>query len=86
MRLIENARIWWRLWSIRLNAIGLAILGYVQFDPIGALAVWNMLPGEVRRVAPPNILTVIGMVLFGLSMLARLVHQPKLRGKDNGPA
>lgn len=86
MRLIEGARIWWRLWSIRLNAIGLAILGYVQFDPTGALAVWNMLPYEVRRIAPPNILTIVGMALFGLSMLARLVHQPKLRRGDNGPA
>jgi hypothetical protein len=78
MTFIENARHWWRLWSLRLNALGLAILGYVQFDPIGALAVWNMLPFEVRRVLPPNFLTIVGMVLFGLSMLARLVRQPRL--------
>lgn len=78
MKLIDDCRHWWRLWSLRLNALGLAILGYVQFDPIGALAVWNMLPFEVRRVLPPNFLTIVGMVLFALSMLARLVRQPRL--------
>lgn len=82
MKLIDNwCRNWWRFWSIRLNAIGLTILGYVQFDPVGALGVWNMLPPEVRHVVPSNILAIVGMVLFGLSMLARIVHQPKLENK-----
>lgn len=79
MQLIDNARQWWRLWSIRLNALGLAILGWVQFDPVSALAVWNMLPYEARRVLPPNFLMIVGMALFALSMLSRLLAQPKLR-------
>lgn len=79
MKLIEDwASKWWRLWSVRLNAIGLAILGWVQFDPVGAVAVWNMMPLDVRRVLPPNIVMLIGLALFGLSMIARLVQQPKL--------
>lgn len=78
MKLIENARAWWKLWSIRLNAIGLSILAYVQIDPVGALAVWNMMPHDVRRVLPTNIVTIVGLSFFGLSMVARLVVQPKL--------
>lgn len=78
MQLIDNARQWWRLWSIRLNAIGIAILGWVQFDPVGALTVWNMLPPAVRDVLPANFLTVAGLALFVLSMLSRVVAQPKL--------
>ena len=82
MKLIDNwCRNWWRFWSTRLNALGLVILSYVQFDPVGALGVWNMLPGEVRRVVPHNILAIVGMILFALSMIARLVHQPKLENK-----
>lgn len=82
MKLIEDwARKWWRLWSVRLNALGLAILGWVQFDPVGALAVWNMLPPDVRGVLPQNFVTIAGMTLFGLSMLARVVAQPKLEKK-----
>lgn len=78
MKFIQDARNWWRLWSIRLNAIGLSILAYVQIDPVGALGVWNMMPGEVRHVLPANIVTLIGLAFFGLSMVARLVVQPKL--------
>lgn len=76
--LIENCKQWWRLWSIRLNAIGLAVLAYIQFDPVGALGVWNMMPGPVARAIPAQAVTAIGMALFALSMIARLVHQPKL--------
>lgn len=83
MQLVENARQWWKLWSIRLNGIGLAILAWVQIDPVSALAVWNMMPGDVRRVLPTNIVTIVGLSFFALSMIARLVVQPKL-GKANG--
>lgn len=82
MKLIED---WtcklWRLWSIRLNAIGLAILGWVQFDPASALAAWKLMPGEVRAVLPENFVALTGGAFFALSMLARLVHQPKLEAK-----
>ncbi|MEN9936064.1 MAG: hypothetical protein RLZZ387_2643 [Chloroflexota bacterium] len=82
LHLIDDwARKWWRLWSVRLNAIGLAILAWVQIDPVGALAVWAMMPSEVRAALPPNFVTVVGLLFFGLSMLARLVVQPRLDRK-----
>lgn len=81
MTLIENARQFWRFWSVRFNALGIAILGWVQFDPVGALAVWNMMPAPVRQVLPSNLLTIIGIALFALSILARLVAQPKLKAE-----
>lgn len=76
--LIDNACQWWKLWSIRLNAIGLAILGWVSFDPVGVLSVWNMMPHAVTQAFPPSALKYVGMTLFALSMIARLVRQPKL--------
>lgn len=79
MKLIDNARQWWRLWSVRLNAAGLAILAWVQFDPVGAMMAWNFMPREVRAILPPNFITIVGMILFALSMMARLLVQPKLR-------
>lgn len=65
----------WRWWSMRFNALGLIILSWVQFDPVGALGVWNMMPGPVREVLPPRFVTYIGIGLFALSMLARVVKQ-----------
>ena len=45
---VNDARQWWRWWSMRFNAIGLAILAWVQFDPVSVLAVWNMMPRQVQ--------------------------------------
>ena len=83
MKFIHDARHWWRFWSMRFNALGLAILSWVQFDPVSVLGVWNMMPGEVRAVLPVATVRIIGMVLVALGLLARVVVQPNL-GKANG--
>ena len=80
--LVPEARDWWRLASIRLNAIGLLILGWVQFDPVGVLTVWNLMPPAVTRAIPATAVTWLGMALFALSMLARLVVQPRVTRHD----
>jgi len=49
-----------------------------EVDPVGVLYVWQMMPRAVTQHFPPTALTVIGMLIFGLAMLARLVKQPKL--------
>lgn len=81
-RLIPEARAWWKFWSMRFNAIGLAILGWVQFDPVGALSVFNMMPASVRQAMPPQLMTGIAFFFFALAMIARLVKQPKLEKTD----
>lgn len=73
-----DARHWWRWWSVRFNAIGLALLAWVQIDPVSVLAVWNMMPPTVRAFLPDHILLPLASVLFALSLLSRVVRQPKL--------
>jgi hypothetical protein len=80
--LVPEARNWWRFWSTRLNAIGLAILAWVQFDPVSALSVFNMMPPAVRAALPPHFLTGLALFFFGLAMLARIVKQPGLEKPD----
>lgn len=77
-RLAPEASQWWKLWSIRLNSAGLFLLSWIWFDPISILAVWNMMPAVVHTIFPPNALVGLGLILFVLSMLARLVKQPKV--------
>lgn len=81
-RLVPEVRHAWRWWSMRLNALGLAILAWVQFDPVSVLAVWNMMPAHVRGVMPEHALTGLAFIFFALAMLARLVRQPKLEQTD----
>lgn len=80
--LVPGARQAWRWWSMRLNALGIAILAWVQFDPVGALAVWNMMPVQVRGAVPEHFLTALALFFFALAMLARVVKQPKLEKTD----
>lgn len=77
--LIPEAKRAWRLWSVRLNALGLMVLSWFTFDPVSVLAVWNMMPRAVTDFAHPRAVLVIGVLLFALSLLARLVQQPKVR-------
>lgn len=86
MKLIPQWRTYWRSWSVRLNAIGLALLGWIAIDPVSLLAVWNMMPAAVRDLVPAQFLSLIGAALFALSMLARVVRQPKLEEKVNAAA
>ena len=83
MKLVEDCRHWWRFASVRLNALGLLIMGWVAVDPVSVLAVWNMMPAGVRDRLPVGFVGVVGGVLFALSILARLVRQPRLE-KPNG--
>lgn len=86
MKLIPHWRTMWRSWSVRLNAVGLALLSWFAVDPVSLLAVWNMMPAGVRDLIPTQIVSILGAVLFALSMIARLVRQPKLQEKLDAPA
>lgn len=79
-RLVDDWKRAWRWWSMRFNAAGIAVLAFVQFEPGAVLWVWNMMPGEVRRFLPPNFLLWVGLGLFLLSMLSRVVKQEKKDG------
>lgn len=79
--LVPEARAWWLLWSTWFNIAGLAILGWIQIDPVSLLAVWNMMPAAVTRHVPPSVLLTIGTLLFVLSAISRFVRQPKVQAK-----
>jgi len=81
-RLVDDARNFLRWWSVRFNLAGLALLSWVQFDPIGVLAVWNMAPAGVKAVLPPSFVLYVGFALSGLSILARVVKQPAKGSAD----
>jgi len=81
MKLIPHWRVLWRAWSVRLNTIGLAILAWFAVDPVSLLAVWNMMPASVHSLLPSQIISVLGAILFALSLIAKFVRQPKMERK-----
>lgn len=91
LALVESwTTVLWHSFSTRLNAIGLLILGWFQVDPVSVLSVWNSMPAVVRENLPPRFVLWVGMACFALSMLSRIVRQPKMAAKieekSNGPA
>lgn len=86
MKIVSDWKLLWRTWSMRINALGLAIMGWVTVDPTAVLMVWNMLPVDIRDALPTQLLGAVGISLFGLSMIAKLVRQPKLEEKRDEAA
>lgn len=82
LKLIDHARDWWRLWSIRIGALGTVLAStFVAFPDI-ALNVWNMLPADIKQHFPPEYVSFFGIGLFALSMFARVIRQDKLKEKQ----
>jgi len=78
IRLVAYAREWWRLWSIRLGAVGVTLAGWLVASPDAALSVWASLPAEMRGFIPSEYMPFIGLAIAVLGLFARLVKQEKV--------
>lgn len=73
-RLIDDAHLWWRFWSTRLQAAGLTLIAAA--DPLNqALAA---LPADMRAQLP--FVREVGVFLVVAGMVARVLRQDKLHG------
>lgn len=73
MKLIDQWRQSWRLWSVRVSAAGAAVFGLLIAAPDQALAIWQALPPEAQALVP-NAKTT-GLILLSASAVARVLRQ-----------
>ena len=79
MKLIEEARRAWKLWSVKLAALTAILAAIVASNQTIALGLVYFLPeGPWRIVAGIG----IGLVVFVIPTVARLVKQEKLEKPD----
>lgn len=79
MKLIEEARHAWKMWSIRIAAVAAILAGVIASNQSIALGLVYFLPdGPWRVVAGIG----IGLVVFVIPTVARLVKQEKLEKPD----
>lgn len=78
MKLIENWRECWRCWSTRLAILGTAITSVLLAFPEAALSVWAIMPVEFKNAIPAQYMPFIGIGVFALSIVARLIKQEGL--------
>lgn len=73
--LIDDARLWWRFWSMRLAAFGAIVTALAQWFPDALSAAWNAIPSDMRAYLPAPLLHSIPAILFVAVMVARIVAQ-----------
>lgn len=80
--IIKDWRQSWRLWSVRVSAIGAAVFAILVAAPDQALAIWQALPPEVQALVPNA--KQLGLALLTAVSIARVLKQAKLRatGED----
>lgn len=83
MKLIDDIKkTWWRLWSLRLQALGLAIqTAFLAWGEL-PLQIWAMMPHEVKAHLPAKFVFVIPALFFAAAAFARVVKQDKLNDKS----
>lgn len=78
-RLIDDARLWWRFWSVRLAAVGAIVTTFAQWFPDTLAGVWNAMPADMRALLPAPLLHSIPIILFVAVGISRLVAQKKAK-------
>lgn len=83
MQLIPNIKKqWWRLWSVRLQAVGTALVS-------ATVTAYVANPDEINAVVlsgvPAEYVAITGVALNVIGIAARFIKQPKLqKDSENG--
>lgn len=83
MKLIEEWRQWWKLWSIRFTTVGTILLAYITAVPDAVFSAWVALPDEFKSFIPSDYLKWVTVGLLVLGIISRLVKQNGIsKGSD----
>lgn len=81
--LIDDWRLAWRFWAMRVDALGIAFASVFMAFPGLALDVWNNFPADLKAVIPQQWTPFISVGLLVLSMAVRVIKQRKLEAIRN---
>lgn len=79
IKLIPNWRESWKMWSVRLSAVGASIMSIFIYFPESSLFLYNAMPYEVKKLLPDNIALFIALIVFVGTAIARMVKQKKVK-------
>lgn len=78
MQLIPQWRQAWRMTSVNLPAIGLAILALLEVIPDAVLSVYATLPADIRATLPEEVIRYAGYAIIAIGAASRIVRQRSL--------
>lgn len=76
--LVEDAKHWWRMWSIQFGIIGASITSALIAYPDAALYTWNMIPQDLKSAIPERYMPIVGVTISVGAFVSRLIVQRKL--------
>lgn len=80
MQFIKNAKHWYRLWSIQLNALGVSLLSF-WLAYAAEISAWWQANATHLTFIEPDIIKWIGLFLVVSANFARIVKQEKLKSE-----
>lgn len=82
MKLVDNWKDWWKMWTIRVNIIfGIIITILSQFPEV-FMQLWVLAPEQIKEsIMTTEGVTCAFMIALVISSLARLIKQEKLHSK-----
>lgn len=83
MKLNKDAKVWWKLWSVQLNALGAILMAFFTAWPDSILYLWTAMPAEVKQLIPQQFVTVLACAIFALSSISRVLKQKKLEQNES---
>ena len=78
MKLIDNAKQWYKLWSIRLSALGAFLLSVWFAYGVEITHWWMTYATEYFPFLSPQTVKWVGLILVVMGQLARLIKQNNL--------
>lgn len=69
--------------SVKLSAVGSAIMAVLTIWPDSVLALWQVLPPEIHAVLPQQMATGIAAFIFVMTFVSRFVKQAKLHEQND---
>lgn len=75
VQLVDNWKSFHRFWSIRLGALGSIVTGVFIAWPDCLLQMFQSMPPDIRMLVHPKTLQYIGLFLFLMAMLSRVIKQ-----------
>lgn len=84
MKLIPEWRQCHKFWSLRLQVLGVFLLGVLQAFPEVVAHVWLVLPAEIHSAIPDTTLRWIGYACLAAGIIARLIRQDAIHAGVGG--
>lgn len=82
MKLVDNWKDWWKMWTIRINIIfGILLTILAQFPEV-FMQLWVIVPEQIKEsIMITEGVTCAFIIALVISSVARLIKQEKLHSK-----